>query len=139
MKGFKLITDNGICEHSNGKTLVKCNYGSHASSLEECQSACESFDLCVGFYLKENRKYCQLLPSSPPSVCPNGNRPDSGAAAQTSDELVERPSDGWACYGKIGMLRTEIKINVTQQIDSHSISITQELTNLPSFVKCLVR
>ena len=108
-----MITDNGYCIHSSSPHLVKCGGGAEANSLEGCQSACESLDSCVGFYLYQNHAYCAIIPSSPPSVCPDGRAPnnlDEGAVAQTSAELVERPTANWACYGKIGMLRIRIKM-----------------------------
>ena len=104
-KGYRLITNNGYCKHSNGSSLTQC-YKRSVSSLSACEADCTASSSCIGYDYGSNN--CFLVPTSQSfSMCPNGyNLNGIGVSgytmAKTSDDLVESilPEGGHSCYAK---------------------------------------
>ena len=98
-KGYRLITDDGYCTHSNGKVLHDC----FKDDASDCATDCSGFNWCIGyFYRTLMNDHCSLIPSSRYfTTCPNGYYEHSDIhRAETADDLVVFPFSGWACYAK---------------------------------------
>ena len=107
---YSLVTDQAVCDHESGKSLVRCK-GNDVSSISDCQAACTSYQPCLGYmYTIEttsNEISCSLIPLS--KTCPSvGYKLQLGSRqlAKTVNDIVPHdvPGSGTEirhCYVKI--------------------------------------
>ena len=99
-KGYRLIKDNSLCIHSNGKPLTSC----YKHKAVDCAADCTGFNWCIGYEIQTTTNHlCHLIPSSLYiNTCPNGfYEYNKNNLAVTSDDLVASPASTYACYAKI--------------------------------------
>lgn len=102
-----MITNNGMCKHSNGNYLSYCYddflylSAEQKYSIAECEAYCTNHTSCVGYQYSASYG-CYLLPSD--RTCPPSFENEEGTyTAKTINDLIANPSSpsSFVCYGKI--------------------------------------
>ena len=97
------LYDKGGCRSKEGKWLSNCKT-SGFKSIDGCQEACMSLEVCLAINYNKSNKHCILITTSKPTNgCPkSATWKDTGIFAKSVDDLGPSRSDpDTVCYAKI--------------------------------------
>ena len=104
-----LVSDKARCRSKEGKSYSGCQtLGS--KSLDGCQAACLTLEVCLGITYNKASQFCLLITTAEPTNgCPKGfTWYDKGIFAKSVDDLYPNGSNpNLVCYAKIQVDKKE--------------------------------
>ena len=134
LQGYSLIHD-GFCDHKDGGQPTHCHRNAVYSRLA-CESSCTSHEPCIAYhYNVKSNSECYLITSV--NRCPVGFYLYIGYnTAQTIDDLSERYSKSFVCYGRESSRTTTSQMTTsTTTATTSKIATTTKIATTKTFRK----
>ena len=107
-----MVSDKGRCISKEEKFFSNCKT-SGLESIEECQTACISLEVCLGINYDKASQLCNLITTSKPTNgCPKGftwRDMVAGFAKSVDDLYTSGSNPNYLCYAKIQVDKKELR------------------------------